>query len=1218
MPSPPSSPSSSPRPRRTSGARPPTNSHIPVHPSRLREATALSPEDHMARSPSRPSDDFDSPSLGAPSAPASSLAQAAEPANFEAEDVEVAGEIIEPSAAEVIGENTRLLESYHHNRVCGLRNSSHGTFSPFPGHSRNVSDDMSLGERDSDSLLSETSLRAPPDAVSIETGAEIGGSKAFNSSTRLAQKHGIRSRQWLYYSYYFPAIRWMSQYKWSWLRGDLVAAITMASFYIPMALSYASNLAHVPPINGLYSFVFNPVIYALLGTCPQMVVGPEAAGSLLVGQVVRICIDRGNSGDDDDVLNAQIAGVVTVMAGSIIFIAGIARLGFLDGVLSRPFLRGFISAIGFVILVDQAIPELGLTDLSKEDGNVSHGSSVEKLVFLVQNIRHSHALTAAVSLGSFAIIMVFRTLKTHLQPRYPSVAYFPDRFLVVVLSAVFTWLFAWDKKGLDILGQVKSSGSTAIPFHWPFQFKHMVHIDSALSTSFIIALFGFFESSVAAKSLGEGTSGLRGIHLSANRELVALGTANLLGGMFQSLPAFGGYGRSKVNAATGGTTPMSSILLSLITLICVLFLLPYFYYLPKGVLSAMVSVVAYSLVEECPHDINFFFRIRGWTELLLMAIIFLSTIFYSLTVGIALGIGLSLLALIRHATKPRIQILGKVPGTTDRFENAEYFSDNIEYIEGCLIVKIPEPLTFANTGALKTRLSRLEAYGSNRTHPSLPHIRSEEHNRNIIFDVHGVTSIDGSGTQVLSEIVEAYMKKAIHLPIHRRGGRFATHAPVNFTQLAQAMSAAEARYTDSYRDIDRNGLVRRWRQKDDLIEDVGLLYGLGRDGTWFATVTVGDPPQDIDLDLDMLHPDFLTVVTTSNNGRAYNTTGSLSHGQSDLRIHPLCRMATDEFALNPQHASRLVFPICTPPQSTVHTLLTQGSILGLGPPGSLSRIPDDASLMRQLYGNSLIPSRFWSITLLDSTSGILSLGTTISVEVEKAKLQAEAELQNIDQSHATPEWIQSQIETQVQLMRALPWEDHFKWTDLQGAKGWWTTLMSAVWVDGAKVLKNQPVLFDIQCPFILAPPMAAARVYYSIGGAFRLPSPQDQYFAFPCLNAVNLAFEIAGWNFPGMMVGLSTMTTRADQLHGPVGGRFSLGLLGEAVAVAATDSNESDQNSTGGTGYCIGVLVETRMGMKKKWQKAGMEGVWVLGEPFFRGLGLVFDQENNRIGLRIY
>lgn len=310
----------------------------------------------------------------------------------------------------------------------------------------------------------------------------------------------------------------------------------------------------------------------------------------------------------------------------------------------------------------------------------------------------------------------------------------------------------------------------------------MKHIDTALGTSVLIALLGFFESSVAAKSLGEGTSELKGMTLSANRELIALGTANVVGGCFMALPAFGGYGRSKVNASTGGTTPMSSVFLSLISLFCVFFMLPYFYWLPKGVLSAMISVVAYSLIEEAPHDIKFFIRIRGWKELGLMTIIFLSTIFYSLSVGIALGISLSLLVVIKHSAKARIQILGRVPGEPHRFENAEHSPDQIEHIEGCLIVKIPEPLTFANTGDLKTRLRRLEQYGTNNAHPSLPRVRDEDNNRNIIFDVHGVTSIDGSGAQVLTEIVQQYRD---------RGAR------VIFCRLPHRRSQVYKRFEDS-------------------------------------------------------------------------------------------------------------------------------------------------------------------------------------------------------------------------------------------------------------------------------------------------------------------------------------------------------------------------------------------------------------------------------------
>jgi MFS superfamily sulfate permease-like transporter len=137
-----------------------------------------------------------------------------------------------------------------------------------------------------------------------------------------------------------------------------------------------------------------------------MVVGPEAAGSLLTGEVVRENIKKGTSGDTDGRRNAEIAGIVTCMAGAFIFIAGVFRLGFLDNVLSRPFLRGFISAIGIVIFVDQLVPEMGLARLAADE--VSHGSCLDKMIFLIKNVGNAHGLTCAVSFGAFAIIMFFR------------------------------------------------------------------------------------------------------------------------------------------------------------------------------------------------------------------------------------------------------------------------------------------------------------------------------------------------------------------------------------------------------------------------------------------------------------------------------------------------------------------------------------------------------------------------------------------------------------------------------------------------------------------------------------------------------------------------------------------------------------------------------------------------------------------------------------------
>lgn len=529
------------------------------------------------------------------------------------------GEIDEPAEGQTA--RSALLANEHRYHVphnCGQYNCNHGTFSPKPRFRRGYGSIASeyeapMREADARSMdgyggplpsepadMDDRSFRG--DFVEGRLGDAITdgllGKPGKKSTTHwLARRHGVKHERLMYLFYYIPGSNWIRQYRWAYLTGDLTAALTMASFYIPMSLSYASNLGHVPPINGLYTFVFNPLIYAILGTCPQMVVGPEAAGSLLTGSVVKEAIKAGTHYEHEDQKHAQVAGMVTGLAGAIILGAGLCRLGFLDGVLSRPFLRGFISAIGIVILVDQLIPEMGLNTVAKGSQAASHGSSLDKILFLFRHSHEAHKLTTIVSFTTIAIVMVLRDLKRRLQPRMNWVAYIPDRFLVVVLSAVFAWKFDWESQGLALMGDIRSQGR---PFraHFPFDEGNFKHVDDAFSTAFIIALLGFFESSVAAKSLGassgnvtkrtknksgqdvEETDGLRDMPLSANRELVALGVANLLGGLFMALPGFGGYGRSKVNASTGGKTPMSSVFLSIITIICILFLMPYFYYIP--------------------------------------------------------------------------------------------------------------------------------------------------------------------------------------------------------------------------------------------------------------------------------------------------------------------------------------------------------------------------------------------------------------------------------------------------------------------------------------------------------------------------------------------------------------------------------------------------------------------------------------------------------------
>ena len=141
-----------------------------------------------------------------------------------------------------------------------------------------------------------------------------------------------------------------------------------------------------------------------------MVVGPEATGSLLVGAIVnQISTDKVNAENLDDFSSTRITGVATALAGAMLLSAGLGRIGFVDSVLNRPFMQGFLSGVGFVLIVEQAMPELGLLDLAREAG-VNRSSAMVKLGFILTHLPKAHGLTAAVSLSCLTFILCFRSV----------------------------------------------------------------------------------------------------------------------------------------------------------------------------------------------------------------------------------------------------------------------------------------------------------------------------------------------------------------------------------------------------------------------------------------------------------------------------------------------------------------------------------------------------------------------------------------------------------------------------------------------------------------------------------------------------------------------------------------------------------------------------------------------------------------------------------------
>ncbi|SCU85087.1 LANO_0C03312g1_1 [Lachancea nothofagi CBS 11611] len=565
---------------------------------------------------------------------------------------------------------------------------------------------------------------------------------------------------WHHLTYYLPCFSWLPSYNSSKLMRDLIAGASLASFQIPLAMSYSTSIAHVPPMCGLNALAITPFVYAVFGSVPQMIVGPESAISLVVGQAIEKI-----SKHDNSISVTDLCVVLTFSSGMILFLFGLMRFGFLDSVLSRSLLRGFISAVGLVMVLNSLISELKLKKVF-EDAPDHYHAPFEKVKFLLKYAPENYDLPTAILSGvTFCVLMILKQLKKRLSKRFRRAVFFPEILVVVTMVTLLSFFLGFKQKyNIEIVGDIKAESSSK--FKNPFAKKSLPYYNDLFHASFMIALLGFFESTTASKSLGTSYD----LAISSNRELIALGSLNLVGSLLGALPSFGGYGRSKINAYTGAATVMSGVFMGGITFITSKFLLSMIHYIPICILSVITTVVGITLFEEAPADLKFHFRCSGYNELITYTITVLTTFFYSVEAGITVGCGYSIIRAIKNSTRSRIQILARITGT-NRFVNADEFDTSLnqetlslprlEHFEGCLIVKIPEPLTFTNTEDLKSRLNRLESYGSVNTHPASPRSRDKDLTKHMIFDLNGMTQIDSSASQILCEIVTNLRKRRV-------------------------------------------------------------------------------------------------------------------------------------------------------------------------------------------------------------------------------------------------------------------------------------------------------------------------------------------------------------------------------------------------------------------------------------------------------------------------
>lgn len=600
----------------------------------------------------------------------------------------------------------------------------------------------------------------------------------------LSEAHSKSFNRWAYVSYYLPILRWLPQYSAkASLLGDVLAGATMASFQVPLVMSLATSLAKLPPLVGLYSVVGAASAYAVFGGVPVLVVGPLPSTAVLYGQVIEEIM---HVWKDKSLTNLEVSATISVGMSAILLACGLLKWGFLDNIFSRALLKGFIGAMGVVMIINQFDIQLGLQDIADKE---PHHTIVEKVVFAASNIHMAHKLTVCITCATLLIVLLVRKMKNILVNKHgiKQAVYIPELLAMVVVATILSYTLDWESKGVEIVGDLTktkktdpSHGAASIIIN-PFKLSRFPLFKKVFQTSFLCSILGFFDSTTATKALGARYN----YNVSSNRELVALGMCNFAITMFGGLPSFGALGRSKVNILAGALTPMAIVIMAALVVVAIKYLLPFLYYLPECVLALSTTIIGLTVIEEVPQDVMFFWGIDGHDEIISLFLVFATTIFWNVESGVILAIVIAVVRIIKAGTQSRIHILGRVPNTSvfrnadelieesfATFTEAEQEGDSnttstdnladlvaeIQQIEGVLIIKIPEPLNFANLGALRSRLSRIEKFGTLLVHPSQPSMRGFEEGaiKFVIFDCKGMTSIDASATQTLCEIVRRY------------------------------------------------------------------------------------------------------------------------------------------------------------------------------------------------------------------------------------------------------------------------------------------------------------------------------------------------------------------------------------------------------------------------------------------------------------------------------
>ena len=463
-----------------------------------------------------------------------------------------------------------------------------------------------------------------------------------------------------------PALSWLRGYPREWLRGDIVAGITLAAYLLPAGIGDAS-LAGLPPEAGLYACLFGGLVFWLFCGSRHTVITVTSAISLLIGASLA------PMANGDPARHAALAAATTLLVAVIAFVAWLVKAGTIVNFISEPVMIGFKCGVA-LFLASSQLPKL----FGYKGG---HGDFWERSGHFFSHLDQTNMAALLTGLVALAVLILGKIFLKN-KP--------VGLFVVIGGIIAATWL-GLEKQGVKMLGEVPQGLPTpGLP----------VVTGSDLNELLPLALACFMLGAVETAAIGRMFAAKHGGRFDSNREFLALSLSNLASGLGRGFPISGGMSQSLVNESGGAKTPLSGLIAAIIVLIVALFLSSLLHNLPQPALAAIVLVAIAGL-----------FKVKALKRLwkydrpeFIVAMAALAGVLCSgLLRGVLLGAVISMFQLIRNASKPYVAVLGRIPGTR-RFSDSARHEDN-EPVPGILIVRPESGLVYFNIDHVRDRIT---------------------------------------------------------------------------------------------------------------------------------------------------------------------------------------------------------------------------------------------------------------------------------------------------------------------------------------------------------------------------------------------------------------------------------------------------------------------------------------------------------------------------------